>query len=173
MNKWYMLTLVGTDKPGIVAAVTRALFDLGMNLGETSMIRLGDHFTVMMMVGGDNSASDIEEAMAATLESLELCMHIDEIEAHLHRHLIPNIQITVSGADRAGIVSDVTTKLLEAGVNIIDLESDVAGSEDQPVYIMQIGGVTDVSVEEVSESVAGLEEDGVSIRVSAIDTYLA
>ena len=30
---WYMLTLVGADRPGITAAVTRALFDGGMNLG--------------------------------------------------------------------------------------------------------------------------------------------
>ena len=40
-NHWYMLTLIGEDKPGIVAAVTQALFDLGLNLGETSMLRLG------------------------------------------------------------------------------------------------------------------------------------
>ena len=47
-----MLTLVGEDQPGIVAAVTEALFAKGMNLGEASMLRLGGNFTVMMMVSG-------------------------------------------------------------------------------------------------------------------------
>ena len=31
---WYMLTLVGEDRPGIVAQVTRALFEAGGSLGR-------------------------------------------------------------------------------------------------------------------------------------------
>jgi len=51
MNEhWYMLTLVGRDRPGIVARVTRALYAGGCHLGETSMMRLGGNFTIMMMV---------------------------------------------------------------------------------------------------------------------------
>ena len=42
MNHWYMLTLVGRDRPGIVAKVTAALFDGGCNLGEASMMRLAE-----------------------------------------------------------------------------------------------------------------------------------
>ena len=49
-DNWYMLTLIGEDKPGIVAAVTQSLYELGLNLGETSMLRLGGNFTIMMMV---------------------------------------------------------------------------------------------------------------------------
>ena len=52
MSDWYMLTLIGQDRPGIVAAVTKGLFEAGCNLGETSMLRLGNNFTIMMMVSG-------------------------------------------------------------------------------------------------------------------------
>lgn len=168
-----MLTVVGTDKPGIVAQVTKALFGLGVNLGETSMIRLGGHFTILMMVSGDVSEEQISAAMQVPVSEMSLRLHIDPIEAHLHRHLIPNMQVTVSGADRAGIIAEVTEQLMIAGVNIIDLESDVAGTVDQPVYIMQIGGVTETPIETVVERMDALEADGVSINVSAIDTYLA
>ena len=34
MKHWYMLTLVGEDRPGIVAKVTSALFDGDCNLGD-------------------------------------------------------------------------------------------------------------------------------------------
>jgi hypothetical protein len=36
-----------------------ALFELGLNLGETSMLRLGGNFTIMMMVSGA-----VDEAVA-------------------------------------------------------------------------------------------------------------
>ena len=47
---WYMLTLVGEDRPGIVAKITATLFQAGCNLGEATMARLGGNFTVMLMV---------------------------------------------------------------------------------------------------------------------------
>ena len=50
MSHWYMVTLVGKDRPGIVAHVTNALYEEGCNLGETSMLRLGGNFSIMMMV---------------------------------------------------------------------------------------------------------------------------
>ena len=50
MNHWYMMTVVGKDRPGIVAHLSAALYDGGCNLGEASMIRLGANFSIMMMV---------------------------------------------------------------------------------------------------------------------------
>src|SRR5210317_1534783 len=135
-TQWHMLTLIGEDKPGIVAAVTRALFEFGLNLGETSMLRLGGNFTVMMMVSGEHSEAELRDRLKPVIEAQGMCLNIDPIEAHLHEHLVPNIQVTVTGADRAGIVAQVTSALAEAGFNILDLESDVAGTADKPVYIM-------------------------------------
>jgi len=171
-NHWYMLTLIGEDKPGIVAAVTRALFDLGINLGETSMLRLGGNFTIMMMVSAPQRESVLRERLNPVIEAQGMRLHVDAIQAHLHEHLVPNIQVTVSGADRAGIVAQVTAALADAGFNILDLESDVAGTTQKPVYIMQIAGVADVPVEAVERALAALREDGVDVNVSAIETYI-
>lgn len=171
-DNWYMLTLIGEDKPGIVAAITNALFELGMNLGETSMIRLGGNFTVMMMVSGAREENDLRDQLKPVLEAQGMCLHVDPIEAHLHEHLLPNIQVTVSGADRAGIVSQVTAALAGCGLNILDLESDVAGTKDKPVYIMQIAGIADVPVETIENALATLRDDGVDVNVNAIETYI-
>jgi glycine cleavage system transcriptional repressor len=169
---WNMLTLIGEDKPGIVAAITQALFDQGLNLGETSMLRLGGNFTVMMMVNGGDDEQVLRERLKPVIEGQGMCLHIDPIEARLHQHLLPNVQVTVSGADRAGIVAQVTAALAESGFNILDLESDVAGTADQPVYIMQISGVVDVPVEAVDAAMAPVRSQGVDINVTAIETYI-
>jgi glycine cleavage system transcriptional repressor len=113
---WNMLTLIGEDKPGIVAAITQALFDQGLNLGETSMLRLGGNFTVMMMVNGGDDEQVLRERLKPVIEGQGMCLHIDPIEARLHQHLLPNVQVTVSGADRAGIVAQVTAALAESRV---------------------------------------------------------
>lgn len=171
-DNWYMLTLIGEDKPGIVAAVSKALFDLGMNLGETSMLRLGGNFTIMMMVSGVQDADAAQQQLRPVIEAQGMCLHVDPIHAHLHEHLVPNIQVTVSGADRAGIVAQVTAALAGVGFNILDLESDVAGSAQKPVYIMQIAGVAEVPVERVEAALDALRGDGVDVNVSTIDTYI-
>lgn len=172
MTDWYMLTLIGEDRPGIVAAVTQALYERGMNLGEASMLRLGGSFSIMLMVSGAADAAAVESAVADVAGGLELRVHVDRITGGLHRHLVPNVQVTVSGADRAGIVAQVTGALAAAGLNILDLASDVAGSEDRPVYIMQIAGLAEVPIEDLETAVAGLRADGVDVRVSSIETLV-
>jgi glycine cleavage system transcriptional repressor len=171
-NNWYMLTLIGEDKPGIVASVSKALFEHGLNLGETSMLRLGGNFTIMMMVSGAHGEADLRDQLKPVIEALGMCLHVDPIQAHLHEHLLPNIQVTVSGADRAGIVAQVTAALAAAGFNILDLESDVAGTQQKPVYIMQIAGVAEVPVEAIERALEPLRLDGVDVNVNAVETYI-
>jgi glycine cleavage system transcriptional repressor len=171
-DNWYMLTLIGADKPGIVAAVTQGLFKLGLNLGETSMLRLGGNFTIMMMVSGIHEEQVLREALKPVVDALGMRLHIDPIQAQLHEHVVPNIQVTVSGADRAGIVAQVTAALAACGFNILDLESDVAGTTDEPVYIMQIAGVAETSVESIETALDPLRKDGVDVNVSAVETYI-
>jgi glycine cleavage system transcriptional repressor len=57
-------------------------------------------------------------------------------------------------------------------LNILDLESDVAGSEEKPVYIMQIAGIAEVPLESIEAAVAGLRAEGVDVRVSPIETLV-
>ena len=140
MSHWYMLTVVGKDRRGIVAHLTHALFEGDCNLGEASMMRLGGNFTIMLMVQTSLKQTDLQKLIAPVVESLDLHAHIDKIQAELHQHLTPDVRVRVNGADRAGIVAQVVGALTEAGLDITDLESDVGGSERQPLYIMIIEG---------------------------------
>ena len=60
MSNWFMVTLVGKDRPAIVAHVSNALYEEGCNLGETSMLRLGGNFTIMMMVNYQGNKKGLE-----------------------------------------------------------------------------------------------------------------
>ncbi len=169
MNNWKMLTLVGKDRPGIVARVTDALYQNGWNLGEASMLRLGGNFTIMLMISG---AGEVEPILQPVAQELGLRLHVDPIEGDLHSHVVPNIQVRVVGADRAGIVAQVTGMLAEAGLNILELESDVAGSSETPIYIMGIHGYAEVPVEDLQQAVSDLVDQGIDVSVSGIETLI-
>ena len=172
-NKWYMVTLIGKDRPGIVSHVTAALYEGGGNLGETSMMRLGGNFSIMMMVEFSGRTKELHDVLSTVTESMDLHLHIDRIDAKLHEHKIPDVRISVYGADRAGIVSKVTTALAEAGLNILDLESDVAGVEEKPVYIMNIEGEASEGVKALESALQIVrEEDGVDAELTEIDTLI-
>lgn len=172
MNHWYMLTLVGEDRPGIVAGVTQALFEGGCNLGEASMIRLGGTFTVMLMVETDRDRHDLEDLLNPVADTHRLLLHVDSIEGRLHQHEEPDVLVTVYGADRAGIVAQATGALAEAGLNILDLDSTVGGSPEAPLYIMTIEGQATNGIDALERAVAKVREDGIEVSITPIDTMV-
>ncbi len=172
MSNWYMLTLVGADKPGIVANITKTLYEADCNLGEASMNRLGGNFTVMVMINTEHSENAVKEKLALPCKDQELHFHIDKIEGKLHNHHVPDISIIVSGADHAGIVAQVTNALYDAGLDILDLNSDVAGSEDKPIYICQIDGQAQDGIKALEAAIIPLREKGIDISLREIETMV-
>jgi glycine cleavage system transcriptional repressor len=167
-----MVTLVGRDRPGIVAQVADALFQGGCNLGEASMLRLGESFTIMLMVHDGGSTETLHRLLQPVASALSLHLHVDPIEGGLHKHVQPDVRITVFGADRPGIVAQVTGALAEAGLNIVDLESDVAGSEDKPIYIMYIEGQALRGVPALELALKTVTGRGIEAHLEPIDTLI-
>lgn len=173
MAHWYIISVVGKDRTGIVSHLTSALFDSGCDLGEASMMRLGDCFTIMMMVRHDGNTHSLQQVVTPVAESLGLRVHVDKVDAHLHRHLEPDVHIVVHGADRPGIVAQVTGALCEAGLNIVNLESDVGGKDEQPIYIMHIDGIATEGVAALESALAIVAKQGIEAKLSPIETMIA
>ncbi len=173
MDKWYMLTVVGADRPGIVARITHALHDGGGNLGEASMMRLGGNFAIMLMVSYPGNARALAAIVEPVTDSLGLSLHVDRIEARLHRHVEPDVRISVSSADRAGIVAQAVGALAEAGLDILHLDSDVAGSEQNPLYVMQIEGRALEGVPSLAAAVEIIRKQGIDVTLTPIETVIA
>lgn len=170
---WQMLTVVGRDRPGIVSRVTGALYQGGCNLGEASMIRLGDAFTIMLMVGSAASSDEVAALVAPVAAELDLRCHVDAIEGALHRHHEPDVRISVYGADRAGIVADVTGALADAGLDIVDLSSAVAGTPEEPLYILHIEGRAEQGYEALEAAVAALPAKAkLDVQLAPVDTLV-
>jgi glycine cleavage system transcriptional repressor len=124
------------------------------------------------MGGGGLTCEQLQNALDPVARELGLRLHLDPVRGGLHQHLVPNIQVRVAGADRAGIVADVTEILADQGFNILELESDVAGDAAKPVYIMNIQGYCEQTLESLEEALSGLAAKGISADVAPVEILI-
>lgn len=165
---WSVLTLVGADQKGIVAAVSQALFTADCQLAEASMMRLGGNFAIMLRVGHDQRV-DLEQVLSQVTQAMNLHLHLDQDVESGSQAVEPDVHVTVYGADRLGIVAQVTGVLAEAGLNIIDLETAVAGDSNKPIYIMSLEGNASQGLEALQKAIDDLDLD-IDISLTPIDT---
>lgn len=121
------ITVLGHDRPGIIARTAQALSDCGMNLEDSSMTLLRGHFAMTLICVGDAAASEVEAALAPLVqESLTVSVRAVPDEggppAAGESYLV-----TVHGADRLGIVAELAGVVAAAGGNITDLTTRLAG----------------------------------------------
>ena len=60
----------------------------------------------------------------------------------------------------------------EAGLNILDLNSEVAGTRDKPVYIMMIDGYAEGGIEALEPALEGLKARGIEATLIPIATLV-
>jgi glycine cleavage system transcriptional repressor len=136
------LSAVGRDCPGIVAAVSQALFERGCNIEDSSMTILRGEFAMILIVSvpEDADIKQLEDRLKAAETDLSLFVSLKELpkeegERVHQEHSYAGYIVSVYGADRPGIVYRVTRLLADCQVNITDVNTRVVG-EGKPVYIM-------------------------------------
>lgn len=134
------VTVMGKDRPGIVASVTKVLFDAGCNLEDASSSILRGHFamTLVVLVPEGLDAPALESALGPVARDLELVATVRAVEEAATDVPAPTHMVSVYGADRPGIVYKVTEVLASNGANITDLTSRVIGSPEEPVYALML-----------------------------------
>lgn len=168
-----MLTLVGKDQPGIVARLSTALCQGGCNLGESSMARLGNNFTIMLMVQFAGAARELEEMVGPVAKALNLHNHVDRVEGGQHFLIPPNVRISVYCSDRPGIMEEVTASLANAGLNILTLDSNLGTEKDTTTYYIHLEGIASDGIDSLYDALDILaKEKNMQTQLIPIDTLL-
>lgn len=166
-----VITAVGEDRPGIVAAIAGAMYEIGANLDDATMTRLHDAFATMVSADlpPGETADDCRRALARVADSMDLTITVHQVRSDAPHGAPPDHAVTVYGADKPGIVYGVTSRLGERGVNITDMDTRLTGSPGSPVYVMLLevaAGNADLATE-----LDGLRRDlGVEITVQELDS---
>lgn len=139
----YAVSVVGKDRPGIVAAITEGLFNLGCNIADSSCTMLAGEFAMLLIVSLKKpfSKARLIDELKPVCEQIGMTLgvrtlHADEIIRKEPEGEI--CMISVYGADQPGIVYRVTKELARRAINITDLNTKLIGTEEKPVYVLML-----------------------------------
>lgn len=162
----HAITVIGHDRPGIIAETTRVLADLGLNIEDSTMTLLRGHFAMMLISAGDRGADEIEQALAGLTADGSLTATVREVpEEPEHPAVGSTYVLTVHGGDRAGIVSTLVGEVAAVGGNITDLTTRLSG--DLYVLLAEVDLPPDTDVDDLSTALRRAGEDlgvGVTLR---------
>jgi len=167
MTGRFIMTAFGKDRPGIVADVTRVLYENGCNLEENSMTLLADEFTLILLFSAPEALS--EERLPAECRRLEKDRGISAFIRPLGERkdlAAPGVRtyiVEVEGLDQSGIVYRVSQHLAECDLNILDLKSSVKSSPESGTALyqmqIQIQASTEISADEIETDLASVADE--------------
>jgi glycine cleavage system transcriptional repressor len=141
VEKKVVITILGKDRPGIIARVTRVLFEEGCNVENVSQTILQSEFSGIFIVS-------IPDGLAIDALYSRLIDQTEDLDLHVYiKRLKPSgsdadvtggdpFVITTQGPDRKGLVAAITAIIAAHGVNVTNLQAVFEGGDDPSKNIM-------------------------------------
>jgi glycine cleavage system transcriptional repressor len=166
MHKRFIMTAFGKDRVGIVADVTRLLYENDCNLEDTTMSMLADEFTLSLLFSC--LSPDIENLLSRECRRLEVEKGISAFVRPLptlqpkSRRGLKTCTLHMEGLDQAGIVYKTSRFLADNQLNIVQLNSNAKASPESgaTIYSMdiQIQVPEEVSLEQIEEQLSAVAD---------------
>lgn len=140
MNKC-IITVIGRDRPGILALISEALFEKNCNIENVSQMILQSEFAGIFIVSmqPDLTADALRQFLAAKLNAENLEVYVKKVasiaDEPIHETASEFI-ITTKGPDRKGLVAAITRVIADYGANITSLKAVFKGKDDPANNIM-------------------------------------
>ncbi len=134
-----LISISGPDRRGLIAGVAAALYDLGLNLGDTSFAVLGTGFELnsvaelpagVDIAGVRASLKALDHLGSCEIDVREFAYDATHDEAGLATHAV-----VLRGGDQPGLLARLTEVLLDFDANIVRLNADRIPGTDDNEYV--------------------------------------
>lgn len=176
--KRFALSASGADRPGILAAVTKAVFERGLSIEDSAMTVIDGELSLLLIVSGKEGFDEraFHKDMQNIQQSTGVSLLLRELTARaLRKKQQSNYIITLHGPDRAGIVYRTAEFLTSMGANITDLEvRTLSSGRGRPAYIMIIEVYSPVrsDIKKLEEGLASIGAGlGASISIRPLEAF--
>jgi len=137
MDESLVVTLIGADRPGIVARLAAIAADAGAGWEESKMARLAGQFAGIVRL-------EVPSERIAALESALETLQDDGIRLTIERGAstaaAPKLlALGLLGHDRLGIIRDISAALAKHNVSIEELDTEIesASMSGEPLFRAQ------------------------------------
>lgn len=161
----YVLSLIGPDRTGLVAALSEVVTEHGGNWERSQMTELAGIFAGVVLVHLPPERADDFLAALAPLRDLGLMDVTPRPVVHSGQvpDDAPTVSFTVVGADRTGIVREVADLLASLGVSIVDLRTWTESAAMAGSALFRAAAVVrlpdDVTRGSLTDALEGLSDD--------------
>ncbi|MGA7878763.1 MAG: ACT domain-containing protein [Desulfoferrobacter sp.] len=138
--KKVVISVLGYDRPGIVAAVSQTLFEHQCNIEDVSQTILQTEFAGVFIasISDQQVEQDLLAGLQSKLAELGLSIHLKKMTP-AGEWIAPESEpfvITTIGPDRLGLVAGMTDVMFRFGINITNLKAVFRGGEDPLSNVM-------------------------------------
>ena len=140
MNK-AVISILGPDRPGIIATVTRVLFEKDCNIENVSQTIIQSEFSGIFIVSmpADETIHSLHQGLDEELRPLSLHVYVKQLDTAEPPFSISKCEqfiITTRGPDAKGLVARITEIIARYGVNVTNLQAIFKGGTDPDSNIM-------------------------------------
>jgi glycine cleavage system regulatory protein len=171
-----ILTLLGSDRPGLVELVAETVARLGGNWLESRMAHLGGKFAGILRV---QVPADCLSQLVAAMEQLtgDDLRIVVETNVSAATHAPERVlELECIGLDRPGIVRDITKVLVASGANVEEIATDCSSApmSGETLFRARIRA-TIAEATELATLRAGLERVATDLMVElrVVETVIA
>mgnify|MGYP002651973337 CR=1 FL=1 len=155
----FLLTIVGDDRPGLTRALSAALFEAGGNWLEGHLSRLGGKFVGAILVDlPPERTADLNARLTAESAGLKVEFH----PVAEDRDSAEAVTLSLTSADRPGIVHELSLILARLGANIVELETSAEDGawQGNPIFratarLTLPAGLSHAALQEALEQLSG------------------
>ncbi len=137
-----LISILCEDRPGLIADVTGRLYDLGINLGDTSFAVLGTgaKLTIVAKLPREVGIADVDEELRTmpVMKGADLTVapfafrETHDQTAHItHR-------IDIAGDDSPGLIARLSEALRRIGANVVELNSESAPGASRARFMLRM-----------------------------------
>ncbi len=165
MNQ-FAIAAMGSDQPGIVAAVGETLLEIGGNIDDSSMTILGGHFAMLLVVNAPIDRDAVQAALDPVAERFDLLLEVRDAAQHVFGDEDRDDYVVAAyGPDKPGLVSTLSRVLANAGANITDFGSRLGADHTFAMWFnVSLADGTDVDA--LADELAEAGDDlGLDVRL--------
>lgn len=137
-----LISIICADHAGLIADITGRLYELGVNLGDTTFAVLGGgaEFTLVAKLPAGMTLAEVERELSSlhALRNARLTVQPFQYrESHDNSAQITH-RIEISGDDSPGLIARLSEVSRQYGVNIVRLNSESAPSTSGARFILRM-----------------------------------
>ena len=178
MAKQMIISVMSKDRPGIIADVTGAIYELNGSLADLKQSVLCGYFTMILTASFVDSvtANEVAEKISGVESETRLEVVVKDFVGTIHSELDygnSNIYvITAQGVNRNGLVARMGGLCFGYGINILDFDTAVSDGLYSMILHVDLSGVA--SVEDIYMAVEHFgKETGLDVVMQHSDIFKA